>query len=145
MFGEGPGQSFEERTPSTWATPGESLDTKEQESSAEEFVSRLCERLDDDSRVILAEILYPRSPEEIPEEYIKTVKGDEPWRKPRKYISRHVLADILGLPRIRVRRAVKKIKKAATQVAQELELNSVAQVGLDWLAKRKHRGELAEA
>jgi len=103
------------------------------------FLDTLVARLDDEARVVLSELLYPRSWSEIPEESKKNSSDDIYWRCPKKRIPRHILASILGFPKIRVRRAIKRIRSAALEVSTELGTDLVSKAGLRWLESRKKR------
>jgi len=99
-------------------TPFQRLETLEDISELDEFIDTLVHRLDDEARVLLSEILYPRSWDEIPQEYKTNGTEDEYWRVPKK-IPQHVIARMLGWPLIRVRRALSRIRKQAAALGEE--------------------------
>lgn len=98
----------------------------EQMLKVERFIEILTARLDSDARKMFYELLYPKSWDEIPEEYHRTSQGDVHWRKPRKKIPQHVIADMLGWSVMRVRRSTGRLRREAAAVAEELGFEGVA-------------------
>lgn len=140
-------QSFNDTTfRSTWnrtleeaissgLNPEQFLELQEKISEVDNLLDILIERLDDEARIVLIELLHPRSWDEIPTEYKTNGTRDDYWRVPRK-VPQHVLARILGWPLIRVRRAVSRIRRHAGALGDELGFDLIAVAGLK---KRRRR------
>lgn len=119
--------------------PEQIVELAEKLQEVDSFLDILINRLDDEARVVLHELLYPRSWDEIPKVLRTNGYDDEYWRVPKK-IPQHVLARMLGWSLIRVRRAISRIRKQATVVGDELGLDILAVTGF-----RKRRKKNAKA
>lgn len=127
------------------ASPESQFFSREDQTQVREFIEKLSERLDSETRIILSELLYPREWSDIPPEFHCNSTTDSYWRRPKKIIPRHVIADMLGIPRIRMRRAVNRIRVLATQVADELGMDPITKAGLYWLTTRKKNGRKSKS
>lgn len=106
-------------------TPEEAYEIKESTENTERFIEMLVDRLDDEARVVLSELIYPRTWDEIPDKYKCTGNDEVYWRVPKK-VPQHVLADLLGWPLIRVRRAITRIRKHAKALGVEVGFEEMA-------------------
>jgi len=104
------------------------------------FLETLLARLDDEAKGILQEILSEKSWEEIPEQYRCTELEDEYTRVPKRKVTGYALAGSLGIPFIRFKRGLKRIRVAAVDVADEVGLEAIRQ--LDFYRRRKSHAEL---
>ncbi len=105
--------------------PEQDLILQQQQDIIEGFVDALIEKLDDDARIVLHELLYPRDWEDIPDEFKITGEwSDIYWRRPKK-VPQHVVAKLLGWPLIKVRRAIKRIRREAVAVGADLKLDFI--------------------
>lgn len=100
---------------------------KEAHEAVDKLIDLLVERLDDEAKVILNEMLHPRSWDDIPEEFKFTGREEVYWRTP-KHIPQHTIAEVLGWPLIRVRRAAKRVRRQAKALGEELGLDILAAV-----------------
>lgn len=107
-------------------TPEDAAIENQESVMCEEVLDMLNERLDDESLEVLFELVVPRDADEIPLDAMTTQRGDAYWRRPRKSIPKHTLARMLGMPSIRIRRAIKRIKVAVLEVADELGAEKIS-------------------
>lgn len=109
-------------------SPEDQVIQNESVAEVDKFLETLIMRLDDEALVVLYELLYPRSWLDVPDSYKANVFDDKYWRAPKK-VPQHVVAGVLGLPLIRVRRTIKRIRREAVRVGEELGLKGVAALG----------------
>lgn len=103
---------------------------------AEKFVDALAFRISDDDRLLLFELLYPRSWEDIPNHLRVTITGDDYWRTPRK-VPFHVIADVLEWSLTKARRSLARIRREASLLAKEYGFELISSV--DERKRRKRR------
>ncbi len=120
--------------------PEQQLEAREYIEDLDEFIDTLICRLDDEARVVLSELLYPRDWDEIPDDCKTNGYEDEYWRVPKR-VPQHVLARMLDWPLIRVRRSISRIRKHAAAIGEELNMPRVAA----GFKKRKRRKNVASA
>lgn len=114
------------------ADPQEAIELRESMARINGFVKLLVSRLDEEAIEILEEILDPTPWEDIPE-YLKSTQHDDLyWREPKKKVPQHIIARMMDLPLIRVRRAIKRIKRAALDVGDELGFQLLAAAGINF-------------
>lgn len=89
------------------------------------FLEELTHRLDDEARIVLLELLQPREWSDIPEDQRVTKEGDEHFRLPSK-VPQATIARYLGMSSTGLRRAVKRIREAAVQLHEDLDLRIVS-------------------
>ncbi|MCG8433048.1 MAG: hypothetical protein MJA83_03325 [Gammaproteobacteria bacterium] len=97
---------------------------REEAYRVDSFLKRLSETLDSDANVVLHELIYPTPWEDIPEVFKWTSAGGVYERVPQK-VPLHIVADLLDWPLIKVRRAVKRIRKRGQELAAEMNLDLV--------------------
>lgn len=120
------------------STPETHVIASQANKEIEKFIQTLTERLDDDAQRVLAEILNPKSWDEIPEEFKENQFGDDYWRTPKKKVPLHVIAYMLDWSHIRVRRAMRRIRREAKELGGELGLPLIS------AAKSRHRRKRAD-
>lgn len=105
--------------------PEQAFFVKEEADQVELFMDKLVERLDDDANVVLQELMYPTDWEDIPEVF-KWTATDGVYERMPKRVPLHIIAELLGWPHIKVRRAVKRIRKASQELAPEMGFDLIA-------------------
>jgi len=114
--------------------PEESYSLVEEERVVESFVDKLVDRLDAEAQLVLNELVYPREWEEIPD-YCKMTQDLMLYERVPSRIPNHVIAELLDIPIIRVRRAIRRIRTEARQLGEELGLPIFAKAGV---SRRSH-------
>lgn len=112
------------------ANPEEFSIAMEKIAELDMFLKQLEGILDKDAKVVLQEILVPRSWDEIPEYCKVNTSGDEYWRTPRKKVPQQVIARYLDWPLIRVKRAIKRIRRKATEIESSIGSQFIDSTGL---------------
>lgn len=104
--------------------PEQSLELREEVNEVDKFLELLVDRLDDDARIVLYELLYPREWSDIPEDCIANAFGDEYWRVPKK-IPKAVIARAMDWPLTKFRRAVSRVRKQSKILGEELGIDII--------------------
>lgn len=121
------------------SSPEENATCNEDANEAVDFVMRVRERLDREGQLVLDELMNPREWDDVPEEFRREPWGGVYWREPRNGVPRHIIADMLGIPRIRLKRTVKKVRKVAAEVAEELGMSQLQIAAFKVLEGKKRK------
>ena len=109
--------------------PDEAVSDQQHAARTVVFLHRLRASLDSEARDVLDYVLNPPTWDDVPPALRVTKEGDEYWKLPSR-IPQHVTAFMLGIPIIRFRRALKRIRKKAALIGDEEGLDLVAAAGI---------------